>query len=343
VTARDGALVVLALALAACGSSGNAPAPGDGGDTAASEAGDTAASEAGDAVAPDAGDATGADGADVRADADAQDGAAASTEVCNGFVMPSPPTAGLPNPASYAANADGTVTETVSGLTWEGTVDGMSYTQEDAAAHCAAKGGSWRLPTRLELASLVDFTIASPGPTINAIFADTPPVVFWTQTLYHNNAGDAWSVGFDVGYSDYGVRNNPDPVRCVLPPAPVCLPKRYVVPQTAVGVIQDLTTGLTWQRTLDGKQYTWDDAKAYCAGMGAGWRVPSLTELQTIVDDVTEYPAIDPVVFPDTPHDDFWTSTPDPSGIGAAWYVDFFYGATDLDVPTRVFYVRCVR
>jgi hypothetical protein len=80
----------------------------------------------------------------------------------------------------------------------------------------------------------------------------------------------------------------------------------------------------------------------YCAARGAGWRVPSLTELQTIVDDVTEYPAIDLAIFPDTPHDDFWTSTPDPSGVGAAWYVDFFYGATDLDVPTRVFYVRCV-
>jgi uncharacterized protein DUF1566 len=306
VTAHQVAFVGFGLALAACSSSSNAPLPKDGGDAAVAEVGD------------------------------------ASTAVCNGFVMPNPPTAGLPNPASYAANADGTITEKVSGLTWEATVDGTSYTQDDAAAHCAAKGGDWRLPTRLELTSLVDYTIASPGPTINAIFANTPPVVYWTQTLYHNNNGDAWSVGFDVGYSDYGVRNNPDLVRCVLPPASVCLPQRYVVSATDGGVVQDLTTGLKWQRTIDQKQYTWADAKAYCAGMGARWRVPSLTELQTIVDDVTEYPAIDLAVFPDTPHDDFWTSTPDPSGVGAAWYVDFFYGATDLDVPTRVFYVRCV-
>jgi hypothetical protein len=284
-------LAWLAFALAACSSSSNAPVPRDGGDAAVYDAG------------PDA-----------------------SAAVCNGFVMPNPPTAGLPNPASYVANADGTVTEKVSGLTWETTVSGTSYTQQDAVALCAAKGGRWRLPTRLELASLVDF-------------ANTAPVIYWTETLYHNNNGDAWSVGFDVGYSDYGVRNNPDLVRCVLPPTTVCLPQRYVV--SAAGV-QDLTTGLTWQQTIDQKQYTWDDAKSYCAAMGAGWRVPSLTELQTIVDDVTEYPAIDLAIFPDTPHDDFWTSTPDPAGVAGAWYVDFFYGATDLDVLTRVFYVRCV-
>jgi hypothetical protein len=339
VTAHGVALVAVTLALAACSSSSkNALLPKDGGDAAVSEAGD-AARDGGDAAGSDGGDARD-DDADARVDADAP--ADASTAVCNGFVMPNPPTAGLPNPASYSVNADGTVTEKVSGLTWEATVGGTAYTQYDAAAHCAAKGGDWRLPTRLELASLVDYTIASPGPTINAIFANTPPVVYWTETIYHNNAGDAWSVGFDVGYSDYGVRNNPDLVRCVLPSAPVCVPRRYVVPATDGGAVQDVTTGLIWQQTIDGKQYTWDDAKAYCAARGAGWRVPSLTELQTIVDDVTEYPAIDLAVFPDTPHDDFWTSSPDPSGVGAAWYVDFFYGATDLDVPTRVFYVRCV-
>jgi len=339
VTARGRSLVALAFALAACSSNSNPPPQKDGGDAAASEAGD-APLEAGDAASRADGDAASLEGGDVRSDADAA--ADASTAVCNGFVMPNPPTAGLPNPASYAVNADGSITEKVSGLTWEATVSGTSYAQQDAVALCAAKGGGWRLPTRLELASLVDYTIAAPGPTINALFTNTPPVVYWTQTLYHNNNGDAWSVGFDVGYSDYGVRNNPDLVRCVLPPASVCVPQRYVVSTTDGGVVRDVTTGLTWQQTIDQKQYTWDDAKTYCAAMGAGWRVPSLTELQTIVDDVTEYPAIDLAVFPDTPHDDFWTSTPDPSGVGAAWYVDFFYGATDLDVPTRVFYVRCV-
>ena len=307
-TTRARGVVAAAVALAACHSSSNAPAPGF-------EAG-VAASDGGDA-------------------------AEASTQICGGFVMPNPPSAGLPNPAVYVVNADGTITEQVSGLTWQGAVTDMGVDEADAAAHCAAMGAGWRLPTRLELVSLVDFTIAAPGPTINAVFANTPPTVFWTSTPYYGNVGDGWGIGFDVGYSDYGVLDNPDLVRCVRPPAPTCLPARYAL--EAGGLARDLTTGLTWPQANDPTQYSWPDAKAHCAGLGAGWRLPSLLELQTIVDDAKEYPAIDQSIFPDTPHDDFWTSTPDAAGTGSAWYIDFFYGATDSDVPTRVFYVRCVK
>jgi hypothetical protein len=265
----------------------------------------------------------------------------AAAPSCGGFVMPNPPSAGLPNPAVYVDNGDGTITEQVSGLTWQATVADMGLVQMDALASCAAKGPGWRLPTRLELVSLVDYTISAPGPTINALFKDTPPTEFWTSTPYYGNVGDAWAIGFDVGYSDYGVVNNPDYVRCVLPPTPTCVPTRYE--SHGGGVVLDHATGLTWQQTNDVQQYSWPDAKKYCAARGAGWRVPSLTELQTILDDALEYPAIDQSVFPNTPHDDFWTSTPEAEGTGSAWYVDFFYGASDTDVPTRVFYVRCVR
>jgi hypothetical protein len=68
-----------------------------------------------------------------------------------------------------------------------------------------------------------------------------------------------------------------------------------------------------------------------------------MKETQTIVDDRHEFPAVDPAAFPDTPSVDFWTGTPKAGGGGAAWYVDFFYGASDGDVATRLFRVRCVR
>jgi hypothetical protein len=337
--------LVAAVAPSACGSSGNAPTQGteagvvarDGGDARHDASGDAIEeSDANGDVAPDR-DSNG----DAAPDRDSNgDAAEVSTEVCGGFVMPNPSSAGLPNPAVYVVNGDGTITEKVSGLTWQGAVDTMRYSYEDAATYCAAKGAGWRLPTRIELVSLVDYTVGAPGPTINAVFTSTPPDEFWTSTLYYGNDGDAWAVGFDVGYSDYGVRNNPDLVRCVLPPAVTCLPARYQI--EAGGLVHDLTTGLTWQQTIDGVQYTWADATAHCAALGGGWRLPSIAELQTIVDDKKEYPAADLDVFPDTPHDDFWSASPDASGAGAAWYVDFFYGATDLDVPTRVFYVRCV-
>jgi hypothetical protein len=265
---------------------------------------------------------------------------AALRECDQAFPMPNPASTGLPRPASYTANADGTVTDDVTGLTWEAAVDGKAYMQDEAVAHCTALGPGWRLPTRLELVSLVDYAVASPQPTINPIFAGTPTTTFWTASAYHGDVGDDWYVGFDAGYSDYGIQNQSDAVRCVRAAAPGCLGSRYQ-PQ-ANGSVLDQATGLTWQQPLDPGSYTWQGAQAYCAGLGAGWRVPSLTETQTIIDDYQEYPAVDLDVFPGTPSVDFWTSSPKSDG-SSYWYVDFFYGSSDTEVAEQLYRVRCVR
>jgi hypothetical protein len=256
--------------------------------------------------------------------------------------MPNPASSGLPHPASYALNADGTITDVVTGLTWEGTVDGKMSMQDEAVAACAAKGGGWRLPTRLELVSLIDYSIASPAPTINAIFADTPGSPFWTASKYYGDEmGDYWYVGFDAGYSDYQVQNELGFVRCVRSGPPTCRVSRYQ-PQPD-GSILDQASDLTWQRTLDPGSYSWSDALKYCASLGTGWRVPSLTEIQTIIDDVKEDPAVDATAFPGAPAVQFWTSTPKAGDPAAAWYDDSYYGASDSDVLERQFRVRCVR
>ncbi|HVU52952.1 MAG TPA: DUF1566 domain-containing protein [Polyangia bacterium] len=260
---------------------------------------------------------------------------------CGGFTMPNPASTGLPHPMAYAANADDTITDQVTGLTWEATVDGKAYMQGEAVDHCAAKGEGWRLPTRLELVSLVDYTIAAPGPTINAIFKDTPPTTFWTASAYYGDQGDDWYVGFDVGYSDYGIENQSSLVRCVRSAPLTCRVSRYQVQPN--GTVYDQASGLVWQQKLDPGSYSWSDALGYCASLGAGWRVPSLTETQTIIDDGKEFPAVDATAFPDTPAEDFWTGTAEAGGSGSAWYVDFFYGASDRDVEARQFRVRCVK
>jgi hypothetical protein len=260
---------------------------------------------------------------------------------CEGFPMPNPASTGLPRPASYTANADGTITDQVTKLTWEGSVETKTYMQDEAVAHCAAKGGGWRLPTRLELVSLVDYSIAAPGPTIDPIFKGTPGTTFWSASTYYGDDGDKWYVGFDAGYSDYGIVNQSSLVRCVLPSTPTCRVFRY---QTEPGnIVYDQATGLIWQQPIDAGSYSWGDALNACAKLGAGWRVPSLTEAQTIVDDGHESPAVDPAAFPGTPSESFWTSSPKADGSGAAWYIDYFYGASDSDVADRLFRVRCVK
>ena len=41
---------------------------------------------------------------------------------------------------------------------------------------------------------------------------------------------------------------------------------------------------LHWAKSDNGKDINWTDAKAYCAAMGAGWRLPTIDELSTLHD-----------------------------------------------------------
>jgi hypothetical protein len=112
--------------------------------------------------------------------------------------MPNSPVdveAGAPNMESYAAGA-GVVTDDVTGLVWQQTPtadDGGTFpvfAQAGAITYCAplnlAGQEDWRLPTVIELASILDYNVQSPGPTINqAAFPGTPGgegSSFWTST-----------------------------------------------------------------------------------------------------------------------------------------------------------------
>jgi hypothetical protein len=86
--------------------------------------------------------------------------------------------AGAPNLASYKDNGNGTVTDNVTGLMWQQTVEATkTFTYSQAYTYCQdlalAGYGGWRLPTRIELASIVDVgrTVPSIDPTA---FPGTP-------------------------------------------------------------------------------------------------------------------------------------------------------------------------
>ena len=117
---------------------------------------------------------------------------------------------------------------------------------------------------------------------------------------------------------------------------------------TGNGTVYDTKSQLTWQQTAPATTYTSDDAKTYCASVGAilgstGWRLPTLEELRTIVDPTQANPSIDSTVFPSTPADRFWSSSPVAPAPSNAWAVFFDSGqAYSLDVSLTS-YVRCVR
>lgn len=74
------------------------------------------------------------------------------------------------------------------------------------------------------------------------------------------------------------------------------------------------------------------------------WRLPTLKELENIVDYSRINPPIDPDYFINTRPDQYWTSTADSSYPGQyMWLVDFMTGAAAKDQPAAAQSVRLVR
>ena len=120
---------------------------------------------------------------------------------------------------------------------------------------------------------------------------------------------------------------------------------QYTIDATA-GTVTDTKTALVWQRDVPASTYTWDGAKSYCSSLtlaGGGWRLPSMKELQTVVDRTRTSPAIDLTAFPNTPSSSFWSSSAVSGSSGNAWLVPFSNGYTDSYDVGFNYRVRCVR
>lgn len=111
-------------------------------------------------------------------------------------------TAGAPNPESYTDNGDGTVTDNVTGLMWQQTVSTTTYSWADALAFCPSLSlagyDDWRLPTRIELVSIVDDSLTD-ATMDSANFPGTPAGYFWTSSRLAGSLTDAWVVVFNGG------------------------------------------------------------------------------------------------------------------------------------------------
>ena len=117
----------------------------------------------------------------------------------------------------YTFPASGTVYDTRTLLTWQRVVDPGSYTWSAAGTYCTGlslAGSGWRLPTKLELESIVDDTRVSPAIDPTA-FPSTPSAYFWSSSPYVGSSGYAWFVNFNGGVSFYGDASNTYRVRCV--------------------------------------------------------------------------------------------------------------------------------
>ena len=114
-------------------------------------------------------------------------------------------------------------------------------------------------------------------------------------------------------------------------------------------VVSDNATGLEWQDN-ENITKTWSDAISYCSDLlldGGGWRLPSIEELETLLDNERYDPAVTEGIFNHISWtyliSEYSTSTIDALDNDYAWSVSFRGGGSSGYKKAVSIYVRCVR
>src|SRR5262245_26423480 len=238
--------------------------------------------------------------------------------------MPNPPSSGLPNPQSYETN-ENLVLDQVTGLSWQrigdpGPGENGGFAWQDALDHCAdlVEGDldDFRLPTRLELVSIVDSSRTDPAIDIEA-FPDTLPEGYWTASGVATDREQSFVLHFLYGDTSTIPRDSELAVRCVRTGGQPELPSSAQRFRIEGGTVLDRMTGLRWEREptyeppdLNPETTRYASAARYCETLvvnnEANFRLPSMKELQTLVDETRGGLAIDPEVFPGSSDDGYW-------------------------------------
>jgi hypothetical protein len=137
-------------------------------------------------------------------------------------------------PSFDVTTTSGVVIDRVTGLHWqqelpstyggcsgeyagtEGQV-GSACTWAEAKSYCTSlplAGQGWRLPTKIELESIIDETKVKPAID-GTFFPNTPSERFWTASPLAGSSGFAWYVDFVYGFSISLAVSDSLLVRCV--------------------------------------------------------------------------------------------------------------------------------
>ena len=112
--------------------------------------------------------------------------------------------------------------------------------------------------------------------------------------------------------------------------------------------VYDPATKLIWQDNSEAKstKTDWERAKRYCRNLShagySDWRLPSIKELETIVD-YSRYPDAYKKSFKNFTASNYWSSSPDLSHCSSAWSVYFEYGNSFSYYKSSKYFVRCAR
>ena len=189
--------------------------------------------------------------------------------------------------------------------------DGADTEDFIADLNAANFGGfsDWRLPTKSEIRSIVDYS--SINKSINAeYFPNAKDAYYWSSTTRANEIDFAWSLYFKYGYGYSLNKSSNSCVRAVRGGQHLHLSHLFI---NNDGTVTDANTGLMWQQNTPSDTMTWAQSLSYTEGLDlAGhtdWRLPSIKEIDSIVDFTRTTPSIDPLYFPDTQSTHYWSST----------------------------------
>jgi len=239
-----------------------------------------------------------------------------------------------------------TVEDRTTGLVWSRSANpaGWPLFWDEALEYVAGlnreghlSSCDWRLPNRRELFSLVDYAQANPALPPGHPFTQVELAWYWSATPYAANPAYAWYVHTEGGrmfYGDKGRSYYVWPVRGKSRTLPVT-----GGPEPASGIpwpeprwemrgetVRDRLSGLAWSQSADlaPGPVSWframelaEEARASRLGGLGGWRLPSIAELELMVDAGRAFPALDPAAPFEGLRPQYWSATT--SGFDPDW------------------------
>ena len=141
------------------------------------------------------------------------------------------------------------VTDSLTSLVWQKAAT-TDKTWEEALVYCEASTaggtGDWRLPTKKELVSLVDFSTSSPASEFPELSSST--TYFWSSTTYKGAITKAWDTRFSDGRTYYSTKSDTQSALCVRSP----------LRDNGNGTITDSAKGITWMKCAQGMTFNAD-------------------------------------------------------------------------------------
>lgn len=269
---------------------------------------------------------------------------------------------------SYQDNADGTITDNITGLQWQKAHNKKRLTYPAAKRACGGLmlGGhsDWRMPNIKELFSISDyrgsqsrrffiddvFDLEEPGSDVlvGDRFASTHSTQMmgqtWSSTIYTgvHYGRQGVQAAFFYNFLDGHIKQAPTKgkntqfYRCVR--GAEWGENAFV--SNGDGTVTDQLMGLTWQQADDGQTRDWSGSLAYCENLNlAGrndWRLPNVKELQVLVDYSKNDPALDQRFLKQSDRKGwFWSSTTHGDNISMASYVCFGKCTSKAGVDTH--------